>query len=159
MLDFKQAISLQLLNKMMYHRKIPQMFGTIYGSRIEECIIVYSVYRDRKNAVSVFVGKTPTAGTDVTVSQVVSNFMIHHPMFAQKYEYLNICWPCAENNSYLVAVFKYKRDRYLDIKPAKLFYQKDNLRTEERMDRIKKWVDNEHALGHWSGEILEKEAE
>jgi len=59
-LDFKQAIQLQLLNKMMYHRKIPQMFGTIYGSRIEECIIIYSIYKDRKNAVSVLVGKKPS---------------------------------------------------------------------------------------------------
>lgn len=43
----------------MYERKVPQMFSCIYGSRIEDCIVVYSIYKDRRNAVSAFVGKTP----------------------------------------------------------------------------------------------------
>lgn len=56
---------------MMYHRKVPQMFSCIYGSRIESCIIVYSIYKDRKNAVSAFVGKTPSRNDQVKAEDVV----------------------------------------------------------------------------------------
>ena len=69
---------------MMYHRKIPQMFGCVYGSNIERCIIVYSIYKDRKNAVSVFVGKVsdPSDPNPLPVKEIVKNFLHHHPAFA-----------------------------------------------------------------------------
>ena len=81
---------------MMYQRKVPQMFSCIYGSCIETCIIVYSIYKDRKNAISAFVGKTPMRNDNLKAEDVIKNFMKKHPLFAQKYEYLGICWPCIE---------------------------------------------------------------
>ena len=132
-LDFKQAIELQLLNKMMYHRKIPQMFSCIYGSRIESCIIVYSIYKDRNNAVSAFVGNTPKRTDRVKPEEVVRTFMKRHPLFAQKYEYLGICWPCVEASSNLIAVFKYRHQRFLSLKPSKMFYSDaDKMKSSNR---------------------------
>jgi desulfoferrodoxin (superoxide reductase-like protein) len=58
------------------------MFGTVYGSRIENCIIVYSIYKDRKNAVSVIVGKVPHPSSGRLIIDVISTFLEHHPMFA-----------------------------------------------------------------------------
>ena len=122
----------------MYHRKIPQMFSRIkYGSRIEDCIIVYSIYKDRQNAISVFVGKTPSKQTDAKESEIVSTFMHHHPMLSWQYEYNNFCWPCAEDKRYLVAVFKC-RSKIIDIKPAKtVFPIKDN------GESFTEWIANE----------------
>jgi hypothetical protein len=142
-LDFNQAIALQQLNKMMYYRKVPQMFGCVYGSRIEPCIVVYSVYKDRKNAVSVIVGKVGDP-----VADTVSNFLHHHPSFSQKYKYLDVCWPCMERKDLLVAVFKYAHDRYIEVKPRNLFYSK-TIPPNERGEHLKHWVRTEQELKHW----------
>ena len=142
-LDFRQAIELQLLNRMMYHRKVPQMFHCIYGSRIEPCIIVYSIYRDRNNAVSALVGYVPSKADErVKADDVVKHFLRKHPLFAQKYEYLGVCWPCVEHSSALIAVFKYRHQRFLSLQPSKMFYSgNDKHNSEDRYKRLKLWID------------------
>lgn len=122
---------------MMYQRKIPQMFSTVYGTRIESCIVVYSVYKDRKNAVSVIVG-----GVRARPADVISSFLVHHPMFAQKYEYLDVCWPCTERSDCLVAVFKCRRDRSLDVKPDRQFYDK-TMTVQQRQSKLLSWIAEE----------------
>lgn len=114
------------------------MFGCVYGYRIEECIIVYSIYRDRKNSLSVFVGQLPAEMHKLSnveqkkvCKDLVKNFMLHHPMFTQKYQYLDVSWSCAERKDLLVAVFKYAHDRYIEVKPTRLFYAK-NVTPKER---------------------------
>ena len=129
---------------MMYHRKLPQMFSVIYGQGIEDCIIVYSIYKDRKNSISVFVGKTPIHRSEQNDREVVNCFLAHHPMFSLKYDYLNFCWPCVEKSKYLIAVFKHKREWLLNFKPEKLFYKQKN------KEQFYAWLENEDKLGHWS---------
>ena len=38
------------------YRKIKHMFGMVLGLRIEDCIMVYTNYMDKKGAISVIIG-------------------------------------------------------------------------------------------------------
>ena len=59
-LEETKAISCQILNKHMYHQKIPIMTNVVVGRRIEPDIIIYSEYKDRLGAVSVIIGRVPS---------------------------------------------------------------------------------------------------
>ena len=103
------------------------MFSILYGCKIEPCIIVYSIYKDRNNAVSAIVGYDPQIcekDLGPTSNDIVNKFMESHTLFSQKYKYLNICWPAFDQPGFLVAVFKFKHERVVEILPSITFYPK-----------------------------------
>lgn len=60
-------------------------------------------------------------------------------MFAQKYSYLDMSWQCSERQEFVVAVFKYNRDRYLDLRPEQMVYAK-GVKFQDRNDLITNWA-------------------
>ena len=58
------------------YRKIKHMFGMVMGHRIEDCIMVYTNYMDKKGAISVIIGDIIKSDTEPTyVSDSVAQFL------------------------------------------------------------------------------------
>ena len=128
---------MQQLNKHFY-KKCEKLVSIVYGRRIEDCITIYSDYQDKSGAVSCIIGKTPTVPAPIEtddsepqqvvktkeelIQDLIAKFLSQHVLFKQKYEYGGMVWPCCENKSLQIAVFKFKHERKIKLKAFKFFY-------------------------------------
>jgi len=111
--EVEEAIKFQALNRSMYYAKTPQMFSVVFGRKIEPCILVYTNYNDTKGAVSCIIadGIDKANPETMQISKKVDDFLMCHPYFAAKYDWTCSAWPCCEDKTKLVAVFKFKHAR------------------------------------------------
>jgi hypothetical protein len=90
-----ESIKFQALNRYMYNVKIPRFIPEVINCRIEDCILVYTDYRDRRGAISVVVGKmTISNELPVCPNQMVEEFIDRHKMFNSHFKFDNRTWPC-----------------------------------------------------------------
>ena len=110
--DIEDAIKFQVLNKNMYLYKTPMMCFSIAGRRIEREVMIYDVYTNSKNKLSVIIGEIPPPGDDLTIDDKIQAYLKKFPMFASKFQYENFNWPCFENKKLLVAVFSFRHPNF-----------------------------------------------
>ena len=82
------------------------------GRRIEPEVCIYEVYPHSKNALSVVVGPIPKPGGTKTIQDAIEDFLRRFPMFAHKFSYENVSWPCYEQKDLLIAAFRFKHSDY-----------------------------------------------
>jgi hypothetical protein len=82
------------------------------------------VYPHAKNALSVIIGPMPDPGT-TTIAEAIKAFQKKYPLFARKFLYENVSWPCYENKKLLVAAFKFKHPEYrIRLSPNQAFFNR-----------------------------------
>jgi hypothetical protein len=108
-----ESIKFQALNRYMYNVKMPGFIPEAIACRIEDCVLVYSDYRDKRGAISVVINNKKKSDKKCDNpsdehNQLVEEFLERHKIFSRHFKYENRTWPCIENQKYFVALFVYK---------------------------------------------------